>query len=342
MENQEQQLLQKFLKGLCSVVEQQQVKRLLDTETGKTMLNNIMEERDLEAGNYEMPDEDESGLDHRVEYWKKEVSARMIPVKNNMDQKVRKLYFLRHVAIWIGAFITVGIAGLMIGKIISTSKIASIKKENHKGIPVRYILPDSSIVYLAAGGSLSYDEDYPNSGRDVHLSGAAFFDVKHDKAHPFTIHTDSVETRVLGTSFKISAFKGEPLEVAVATGKVRVSTSKGKMMLATLTPGRKVSYNIGTGKTEINSVDIEGLEQWKMGELIFDDQPLKTIVKELKRRYGTTVILRDDSISDYRVSGTFSATDSVETVLKMLSILGKFSYKMQDRNIYYLSKRKNM
>jgi ferric-dicitrate binding protein FerR (iron transport regulator) len=342
MDNQQRQLLQKFLNGLCSKSEEQQVKQLLETAEGKTILSELMEERDQAAGLYEKPGANEQDLDGRVQYWKTQVYERMTPLKKNAITPVRRLRFLRHVAVWAGIVLTVGVAVWQVKKATTPQEIVYIKKENAKGVPVHYILPDSSSIYLAAGSSFSYAEDYPKSGRDINLDGAAFFDVKRDEAHPVTIHTGEVQTRVLGTSFRVTAFAGEPMEVAVATGKVAVSAAEGKTELAMLTPGEKVSYDPATKKAEPGNIEIDALQQWKTGELVFDEEPLELVAKELKRHYGVTVVCRDGATAGYRVSGTFEATDSVETVLKMLSILGKFKYEVQDGNTYYLSKTKDM
>lgn len=342
MDNRQQQLLQKFMIGGCTPSEQQQVKKLLDTEEGKVLLSELMEQRDQAAGLYEQPAPDETDLDAKVQYWKTQVHERMASAKKNDDRPVIRLRFLRYAAIWAGILLTTGVTVWQVRKSVSPSEIVYVKKENFKGVPVRYVLPDSSSIYLAAGSSFSYAEDYPESGRDINLQGAAFFDVKRDEAHPFTIHTGEVATKVLGTSFKVSGFEGESLEVAVATGKVSVSKSEGKEELATLTPGKKISYDRGTGKMKLSDVEIAGLEQWKAGDLVFDEQPLELVAKELKRRYGVLVICKDAATSGYKVSGTFGATDSVETVLKMLSILGKFNYDVKDGNTYYLSKTKDM
>lgn len=342
MDNRQQQLLQKFMIGGCTPSEQQQVKKLLDTEEGKVLLSELMEQRDQTAGLYEQPAPDERDLDAKVQYWKTQVHERMASAKKNDDRPVIRLRFLRYAAIWAAILLTTGVAVWQVNKMATPSEIVYVKKENFKGVPVRYVLPDSSSIYLTAGSSFSYAEDYPQSGRDINLQGAAFFDVKRDEAHPFTIHTGEVATKVLGTSFRVSAFEGEPLEVAVATGKVGVSKADSKEELATLTPGKKISYDRGTGKIKLSDVEIAGLEQWKAGDLVFDEQPLELVAKELKRRYGVLVICKDAATSGYKVSGTFGATDSVETVLKMLSILGKFNYDVKDGNTYYLSKTKDM
>lgn len=339
MDTEQRKLLRKFLDGQCTGHEQQQVKALLDTPEGQAAMQEMMEEQDIQAGLYTSPGTDEGNLDHKVQDWKKQVQERILSAENNESRPVRRLRFLRIAALWAGILFAGGIGAWQIRHTIFPGQaIAYIKKENLRGIPVQYILPDSTSVYLAAGSTLSYPEDYPQSGRDVKLQGAAFFDVKQDEAHPFIIHTGEVQTRVLGTSFKVSAFEGEPLEVAVVTGKVGVSAQQGKEQreLAILTPGLKVSYDRATTKASAGKVDVGGLEQWRSGELVFDEQPLGLVAHELQRRFGVTVICKDPETAGYRVSGAFAATEPVEKVLKMLSILGKFRCEAQGDSTFHL------
>ncbi|RPD42065.1 FecR family protein [Chitinophaga barathri] len=344
MDIEQGKLLRKFLEGQCTDSEQQQVKALLDTPEGKSIMQELMEEQDLRAGLYALPGADERDLDRKVEDWKNQVHERIVAdEKKGAHPVVRKLRFLRNAAVWAGILFAGGVAAWKVRETIFTEQATVyIKKENQRGIPVRYILPDSTSVYLAAGSTLRYPEDYPQSGRDVELQGAAFFDVKQDEAHPFIIHTGDVQTRVLGTSFRVSNFEGEPLEVAVATGKVGVSAQAGKAQheLAVLTPGLKMSYDRATAKAITGKVDIGGLDQWKSGEMVFDEQPLGLVAHELQRRFGITVVCKDPEAAAYRVSGTFAATEPVEKVLKMLSILGKFRYEARGDSTYHLYKTK--
>jgi transmembrane sensor len=341
MDTDQRKLLRKFLDGQCSSQEQRQVKMLLDTPEGKAAMQELMEEQDVLAGLYASPGADERGLDDKVEIWKEQVRERIASTEGSGSRPVRKLRFLRMAAVWTGILFAGGVGVWQIRHAISPEQaVAYIKKENLRGVPVQHMLPDSTSVYLAAGSALSYPKDYPESGREVTLQGAAFFDVKQDEAHPFIIHTGEVQTQVLGTSFRVSAFEGEPLEVAVATGKVGVSAKAGKEQrgLAILTPGLKISYDRATAKASTGRVDISGLEQWRSGELVFDEQPLGLVAHELQRRFGVTVVCKDPETAGYRVSGAFAATEPVEKVLKMLSILGKFRCEAQGDSTFHLYK----
>jgi ferric-dicitrate binding protein FerR (iron transport regulator) len=72
-----------------------------------------------------------------------------------------------------------------------------------KGIRKAVTLPDGTKVWLNGDSKLSYDSKMNEEDtRTVSLSGEAFFDVAHDKEHPFIIRTDKVSIKVLGTCFQ--------------------------------------------------------------------------------------------------------------------------------------------
>ena len=106
-------------------------------------------------------------------------------------------------------------------------------------------LPDSSLVFLNRNSKIIYSENFAGDQRNVFLEGESFFDVRLDADRPFCVYTANTKTRVLGTSFNISAYheSGET-EVNVAHGKVIFfleGTSRDRMMV--LESRDKVVFN---------------------------------------------------------------------------------------------------
>jgi len=96
-------------------------------------------------------------------------------------------------------------------------------------------LPDSSLVFLNRNSKIIYSENFAGDHRNVFLEGESFFDVRLDADRPFCVYTANTKTRVLGTSFNISAYResGET-EVNVAHGKVIFfleGTSRDRMIV---------------------------------------------------------------------------------------------------------------
>lgn len=336
MEEAQRLLLQKFLTGSCTEEEHQRVMELLDRPDGRELLDELIREQEVWA--WDNPTQPDQSMLQHVQQKFSQMQERIVAheeqhyhfLKQGKVISWRKV--LRYAAVFTGFLLVSGLAVWQSSKNAPhiKSEIRYTEKSNTQGIPVRYVLPDSTEVFLAAGSTLKYPENLSGKERMVLLQGEAFFDVTPDKTKPFIICTGEVETRVLGTSFKVSAFEGHPLEVAVATGKVGVSHSNGtqRRELASLTPGRKLSWNSQTGKAIESHVTIAELVQWKAGDLVFNEQPMEDVAAVLQRRFGAAFRFVDDAGRRVRVSGVFTPDESLENVVDMLAFVGKFTYKL--------------
>lgn len=98
-----------------------------------------------------------------------------------------------------------------------------INHENNTGLSQTILLADSSKVVLEPFGALKYPTVFEGDERVVFLKGEAFFDIARDTLEPFLVYANETITKVLGTSFRITAFEGEEtVEVDVKTGRVAV------------------------------------------------------------------------------------------------------------------------
>ena len=106
-------------------------------------------------------------------------------------------------------------------------------------------LPDSSLVFLNRNSKLVYSKNFAGDYRNVFLEGESFFDVRPDADRPFCVYTANTKTRVLGTSFNISAYRESgKTAINVAHGKVVFfleGTSRDRMMV--LESKDKVVFN---------------------------------------------------------------------------------------------------
>ncbi len=85
-------------------------------------------------------------------------------------------------------------------------------------------LSDGSVVWLNAGSSLSYNKDFSDKFREVYLKGEAYFEVTPDSLKPFVVKSESLNVKVLGTTFNVRTYEDENLvNVVLRTGRVDVS-----------------------------------------------------------------------------------------------------------------------
>lgn len=333
MQETDKEILIRYFYGKCTPEEKRRVQELLHTPEAEEFF------RQLSRNEWDEPvQEDEHTRDTHA-HWKKSVNARILSMERNTPEKsnpVRWLTKFHYAAIWLGVLL---VSSLLVWQWQSGSRTIHVvltEKTNAQGVPIRYLLPDSSEVFLAAGSTVSYPEDFRGNTRKVNLQGEAFFQVTSDPGKPFIIHTADISTKVLGTSFKVTAIKGRPLEVAVATGKVGVG--RQDETLATLTPGHKVTWYPLEQKAVTEQVSIDGLQQWKNGDLVFDRLNMGYIADELQRRYGIVIVFQDDEVRTNRVSGTFASSKTIEQVIKTLAMAGKFRYESPDNKTFRIYK----
>lgn len=327
-----QELLERFLMGKCSAKEQDLVNIFLKKPESEEMLNKILSEN--EAKDFATFSNDQTVHPKHAD-WKNIVHERMGYKSAPYKRKLTGLFQLRQAAIWIAMILT-GIGIYAISYWNSSSKkdkLVFVERNNPNGQRSKIILSDSSVVYLGAGSSLRFPETFATDTREIYLAGEAFFEVKKNPKRPFMIHTGSVQTKVLGTSFNIEAFKNQPLMVEVATGKVRVDHINGEFSksLAVLTPGQKMVLD--HGKVTNLMVNLEEVRDLKEARLTFNDASLNEISKVLQRWYNVRVIFKKQAKSRERMTLTLDASVSVDKILNVLAAAGHFNYTIKNEEI---------
>ena len=174
------------------------------------------------------------------------------------------------------------------------------------------LLPDSTQVTLSPGSTLRYA--YSNdASRKVEMTGKVYFDVARDESRPFEISAGNSYVKVLGTSFQVDAPSGKAVEVYVASGKVffaRSQESEGvvleKGMGATLPDGMLMPV--------LNTRDKVNAIAWKRGTFIFDQTPLKEVLKTLSDHYHVSFVCTDLS---KHLSGEFDI-DNLDLIISLI------------------------
>ena len=84
-------------------------------------------------------------------------------------------------------------------------------------------LSDGTQVLLGANSRLEYAKHFSAGKREVTLTGEARFNVAKDAGRPFIVHTEQIQTQVLGTVFDVKAYPQTLPDVTLYEGKVEVS-----------------------------------------------------------------------------------------------------------------------
>lgn len=245
----------------------------------------------------------------------------------------------RRMALAIAAVLLLSIGGWWIFRqqapapsVAEVPAAKAVQKITQRGEMKYLLLPDSTQVWLNVASTLDFPETFAAGKREVYLSGEAFFDVKHAADHPFLIHTGNVVTKVLGTSFNVKAYPGQP-DVVVSVKRGKVEVSKDNMVMATLTKGQEVKVINTAREATIGVMQENSVAAWTTGRLIYDSRPLSDVLKDLERNYNVTIELADTTIGAIIVTTSFRRDIGVEDALTILC--GAFELKLINENGVY-------
>lgn len=202
----------------------------------------------------------------------------------------------------------------------------SIVTENSQRSKV--VLPDSSIVWLNSGTTLSYPGNFSGQNRKVSLNGQAFFQVYHKENTPFSVQANGLIVKVLGTKFDVNAYpeNGE-IAVVLESGKVELAYKNIESFSYTMQPGEKATYNIANNALTLNYADAAIYSSWKDGKLIFRNESMKNVVDKLKRWYNINIEITDKDVYNSIFSGTIQ-NESYEEIFRLMEDVCHIKCKM--------------
>ena len=234
------------------------------------------------------------------------------------------------------------------------------------GCKTRVQLPDGSEIILNSGTNLSYSSGQFSSGeRGVYLEGEGFFTVKKDPDRPFYVNTHGMRVKVLGTTFNIKAYPGEDTEEAtLVAGSVEIYTlshTEENVKPIRLLPNEKAVFSKGGRQIamketyagiksiepaepvelkSLNLLDEEKTEQfisWKDNRLIFDNEPLSSLLVKIERWYDVKIKVDYPELNSARFTGRFDK-ETVEQVMNALSTITPFSFEIRKNQITIMNK----
>jgi transmembrane sensor len=216
------------------------------------------------------------------------------------------------------------------------------------------------VVTLSDGSQVTLDSRskvtvrYTADARTLTLvRGQARFDVVHDISRPFTVTAEGHKVVATGTAFDVDLL-GPKLLVTLLNGHVVVlpqnaptvpwipnaapegtgsgtragavsrvlSAAGGAMDRIYLDPGEQLVMSSNAGP-QVNHVDIDRVTAWERGEIVFDNEPLASVIQRMNRYGPRHIIVGDDRAANLRISGVFHEGDVdgfVSTIAAYLSV----------------------
>jgi transmembrane sensor len=172
--------------------------------------------------------------------------------------------------------------------------------------------------------------------------GECFFEVTKSANRPFIINSNSIITKVWGTSFRIRDInKCEITDVSVVTGRVSVKIKdktgtitpqleEGEVMLY---PNQKVTFHRKERilKTQKES-NQSSVHIWNRVNLNFEGVPLKTIIPVLNSKYNARIKVENAELNNYMLTADFDGFNLPE-ILDALKKSLNIQYEMKDATI---------
>lgn len=179
-------------------------------------------------------------------------------------------------------------------------------------------LADGSRVDLNTDSHISVRLEKDARRVTVH-DGQALFDVAHDSARPFLITAGDETVRVLGTRFDVRRRDGQ-LSVTVLRGLVEVSTD-GEDTPVQLRPGQMLEHVEGASGVTVRSVAAEDQVGWRLGRLVYRDQPLGRIVSDMNHYFDRPIRLEGENTATLRFSGVLIVDGQDAMVRRLTSLM---------------------
>ena len=196
-------------------------------------------------------------------------------------------------------------------------------------------LPDGSRIFLNRNSEFTYLSNFGYRGRNVSLTGEAFFEIAPDASKPFIINAGNAKVRVVGTSFNVITKNDESaVEVFVRTGKVMLSSNSDSRSLA-LDPGYIGTMDSEKSDTKLNKNP--NYLAWKTGLLVYNGQKLDVVLSDLKRVYNMDIEVSDPAILENTWTSPID-NQPQETIIRLICASFNLSYT-KDGNVYHLVKK---
>jgi ferric-dicitrate binding protein FerR (iron transport regulator) len=187
-------------------------------------------------------------------------------------------------------------------------------------------LADGTKVNLNSGSRLTVDARFSSRNRIVTLNGEAFFEVKADRRHPFTVKTGKFDIAVTGTKFNVSAYPGDR-QISATLTEGRISLIAGDHRSFQLKPGEKISFDQGTMDPILAKADLQSETAWVKNEFIFREIPFPDLIRRLERWYDVRLVCQGTEFNSMVYSGSFKNQETIWQVLDALKLTTPIEYR---------------
>mgnify|MGYP003369557704 CR=1 FL=1 len=252
--------------------------------------------------------------------WEKMYRRMQISQSINPPQAPQKIWLK---AMSIAAIITVAIltAWNIIYPQIHTDTPSYFLCSAAYGEKSKVILADGTSVWLNAGSSLRYSDQFSKGQREVYLKGEGYFEVNKKEEQNFIVHTDIYDVIVKGTKFNVSAYEDDPtVSTTLIEGSVDITYDHEVLELL---PGEKINFIRHSKQFVRSKVDAEQSKAWADNRIEYSDITLQELIVKLSRQYDVSIQLAPSAepLSDKSFHISLRNGETIEDVLSALKAI---------------------
>lgn len=263
----------------------------------------------------------------------------MMTALQGSQPSIKRFSWLKMAAMWAIPLILLGAAAWFYSVATERAKLYSEVVFMHKftayGERSMIILPDSSKVWLNGGSSLIYPSRFVSAERNVCLTGEAYFEVKKDKSHPFTVDVNQMKLKVLGTTFNVFSYPDNPQIVAtLETGKVQITVANKKKPYI-LEPNEQLVLDSKTGDVELHNVNAPDFSVWRVPSLYFEETKLIYAFQQIERTYNVKIHVQNSHYNNQTIRAHFNSDETIEGIMAVIKMLiPAINYEIEGNDIF--------
>lgn len=321
-----QEILHKYFNGTASDDERREVLAWVDASPANKE-EFLQREADFVFGN--LPDSEPS-------------QAARAQIMHVVEPKRKRLRILNAVASAAAIFVVGAFLWVLHDNNRLNNQVASLTAQNQKliaipeleqgeavlnykvnpGVKGKITLPDGSEVILNSASTLRTPARFENGKRVVELEGEGYFKVESNPDWPMYVRTSrGVTVKVTGTEFNLSTYSDDAaLKLTLVRGKVSLLDEKAETEVVVrekeeVVVGARTQLEKPTRKT----ADMKLNTSWKDGYLVFDNTPIREVIKKMERWYGIDITVADSKVMNNNFTASFRS-ESLQQVLTLLDI----------------------
>jgi ferric-dicitrate binding protein FerR (iron transport regulator) len=301
----------KYLSGKSSVSEQKELLDWLRRENHIAEFQKIKREWTDEISKEELPPEYHQNWSELQSTIHQKMQSELRGVKRNLN-------FFRYAAIFILLISVPSIIYLLQFKSNSIAQpLVYTTVAADFGQISKVVLPDSTTIWVNSGSTLTYNNQFSSSNRDIKLIGEAYFKVTKNKNLPLIIRSGNLIVKVLGTEFCVSAYPEEKnIKVVLEKGKVELHSSVNSNFMQEMNPGEMASFDKEKKELLISYVNTSLYTSWKDGLINIYNLRLSELVIKLEKRYNQKFLV-DEAIKNLHYTFTIKNED-LNSVLRLM------------------------